>query len=376
MIIRRKPTRKTDFSILYYIMILAVLVYAMTTVQQNSVPVSVAEPDNWDVVLDTFFYERNEILLNGNTDELKPMYASNERNSRWALELETNRSKYLKAWAERQGIRFTGISSDLNIKKTRKVGRGYAFYVMVSTTYTYVYENMPEKENLFRIGTYHSLDLIPGSGEGTWVISREWYLDPFQDSLSQKAEDVEEIRAYITAQTERDFSGISEMRRKAVEYADLYAGAASDGQNGYAYNEEYPNFNSRGGDCSNYVSQSLHESGFSTGRGWNYTSNSASRSWCNAAGLQGYLVWSGRAYAVAQGSFGKVYQAAYQLVPGDVIAYVEKGKVVHMALVTGADSRGYPLVNTHTTDRYRVPWDLGWNDDDIKFILMKVNYPS
>jgi hypothetical protein len=78
---------------------------------------------------------------------------------------------------------------------------------------------------------------------------------------------------------------------------------------------------------------------------------------------------------MARGTYSQVYQTAYKLIPGDVIAFVEKGKVVHMVLVTGADSKGYPLVNTHTTDRYHVPWDLGWNDSDIKFILIKMNYP-
>ncbi|WP_443662559.1 amidase domain-containing protein, partial [Clostridium sp.] len=31
-----------------------------------------------------------------------------------------------------------------------------------------------------------------------------------------------------------------------------------------------------------------------------------------------------------------------------------------------------PLVNTHTIDRYRVPWDLGWGDKNINFYLIHV----
>ncbi len=282
----------------------------------------------------------------------------------------------MQDWAAWRCIRFTTICSDVIIKRVREVGRGYAFRILVSTSYNYVYEDQPDLINLFRIGTYHSLDLIPGSVAGSWVISREWYMDPLQDPLLEDKSNTEEVRQFITAQTQTNYSGISGSRKLALEYADRFAGAASDGENGYGYNPEYPNYNDMGGDCSNYVSQILHESGYKTGYGWNYTKNSATRSWCNAAGLQSYLVWSGKAYAIAQGNYIKVYQAAYQLAPGDAIAYIDGGRVDHMGFVAAVDSKGYPLVNTHTADRYHVPWDLGWNESDIKYILLKVNYPS
>ena len=292
------------------------------------------------------------------------------------MELELQRSKYLKDWSARQGVLFKSIESSVNIKRVRKVGRGYAFYVVVSTTYSYHYEDQPERENIFRIGTYHSLDVIPGKEEGSWMVSREWYLDPFQDSLNQKHLNSDEIKQFILSQPERDFSNMVNRRKKAVEYADRYAGAASDGQNGYEYNKKYPNYIHRGGDCSNYVSQALHESGFKTCGGWNYDKTSASHAWCNASGLKNYLVYSGKASVISKGTYSQVYKAAYKLTPGDFVAYQEKGDIVHVVIVTAADSKGYPLVNSHTTDRYHVPWDLGWNDDDIKFFLMKANYPS
>jgi hypothetical protein len=342
----------------------------------DSVYVFTDDPHDWETVLNSIFAQRDGALLSGAADSLKKMYTKGETNSYWALELEIRRAEYIKKWSERQGLKFNAISSAVQIKKVRKVGRGYAFYAVVSTTYKYSYEGQPEKENMFRIGTYHSLDLIPGSAPDTWLISREWYLDPFQDSLNQKTLEGGEIKSFVLSQADRDLTGLSTRRLKAVEYADRWAGAASDGSNGYAYNAQYPNYNSRGGDCSNYVSQILHESGFKTTFGWNYTKDSASRSWCNAAGLQSYLVYSGKAYVIAKGAYKDVYKSAFKLAPGDLIAYVEKGKVVHMAFVAGQDSKGYPLVDTHTTDRYHVPWDLGWNDSDIKFILMKADYPS
>lgn len=366
--------KRSSISIVYYMMILAVLAYALSA-PQPGVPAAADTQYDWEPVLNGIFSERNDILLTGDTDRLNAMYAPGEQNSAWALEYEIRRTTHLAAWSARQGVKFTGIRSELVIKRVRKVGRGYAFFIMASTTYTYTYEDSPEKENIFRIGTYHSLDLIPDGTENSWAISREWYLDPFQDTMNASDEETEQVRQFIASQSARDFSDISEARKKAAAYADRWAGAACGGEEGYSYNKNYPNF-SRDGDCGNYVSQCLHESGFKTVHRWNFNSSEATRSWCNADGLEGYLVWSGKAYVLAKGTYGKVYQSAFQLEPGDVVAYVQKGNVVHVAIVTGADAKGVALVNSHTTDRFHVPWDLGWNSAGNKFIFLKVNYPS
>lgn len=367
--------RKFIYTVIIYLAVLAILT-GLLSIDPDSVYVFTDDPHDWNAILGLIFAQRDGTLLSGDTASLKGMFVQGEQNSKWALELETNRANYIKEWSQRQGVKFTGIISVLDIRKVRKVGRGFAFYVIVSTTYKYSYEGQTDRENTFRIGTYHSLDLIPGSGENTWLISREWYLDPFQDSLNQKTLANDDIRNFVLSQSERDFSGLNKRRIKAVAYADRWAGAATDGTDGYSYNKDYPNYSGRGGDCSNYVSQAIHESGFRATGGWGYTKDSASRSWCNASGLESYLVYSGKAYVLAKGTYTQVYKEAYKLVPGDAIAYQEKGKVVHMAIVTGADSKGYTLVNTHTTDRFHVPWDLGWNDSDIKFFLLKMNYPS
>ena len=375
---RAAPVSKKKISgvaLLLYAALLAALT-GVLSLEADSVYVFIDDPHDWNSVLAAIFEKKDRALLSGDAEAIKSLYVPGELNSRWAAEAEIKRADYIKDWSARQGLKFTGINSTVAIKRVRKVGRGYAFFAVVSTAYTYSYEDQPEISNLFRIGTYHSIDLIPGGEENSWLISREWYLDPFQDSLNRKTLADDGIRRFVLSQSPRDLSGLSARRKKAVEYADRWAGAASGGGNGYAYNKKYPDYNGRGGDCSNYVSQILHESGFKTTYGWNYGGDSATRSWCNAAGLQGYLVYSGKARVIAKGTYNEVYKSAYKLAPGDVIAYQEKGKVVHMAFVSAQDSKGYPLVNTHTTDRYHVPWDLGWNDSDIKYILMKVNYPE
>ena len=86
------------------------------------------------------------------------------------------------------------------------------------------------------------------------------------------------------------------------------------------------------------------------------------------------MIYSGRATTIASGKYKDVLNASYKLLPGDYIAYERKGKVCHISVVTGADSKGYTLVNSHNTDRYRVPWDLGWSNSNIRFRLVRVHY--
>ena len=61
------------------------------------------------------------------------------------------------------------------------------------------------------------------------------------------------------------------------------------------------------------------------------------------------------------------------MLPGDFVAYESKGDINHISMVTGVDSKGYPLVTCHNTDRYMVPWDLGWSNPKIKFWLVRTH---
>lgn len=107
---------------------------------------------------------------------------------------------------------------------------------------------------------------------------------------------------------------------------------------------------------------------------WNVDRKGASRAWVNADGFKDYMVYSGRASVISHGSYDKVYKASYKLLPGDFVAYEKKGDVIHISMVTGADSKGYTLVTCHNTDRRQVPWDLGWSNNNIKFWLVRVHY--
>jgi len=170
-------------------------------------------------------------------------------------------------------------------------------------------------------------------------------------------------------------------RKKVVAYADKYCGAACGIGNNFKYNKNYNDYNGAGGDCTNFVSQVL---GDKEGGGMPITGSllPGISAWANADGLKKFLIGSGRGSIIKIGRFKELTSpsenlpigAVGKLQLGDLVAY-EKGlgNIDHFAVVTGFDSRGYPLVNSHTTDRYHVPWDLGWGNKNIRFFLIHIN---
>jgi hypothetical protein len=324
-----------------------------------------------DVIKRIFVFRCNSIL---EYDEqmLSLLYDKEKKYGIWAYEHEVKRMKYLHMWADKQGVKFISILPKPIIRWVKEFGEGYRLNLMVSTEYKYIYKDEPEKVNIFRIGTYHSLDIV--EKDDRWVIIREWYTDPFADSLNIGNIKAEEVKNYILSQKPKANLKLSERRKAAVEYADKYCGAAGTEETGYQYNKKYIDYNSRGGDCANFASQILYEGGkFKKNYTWNYQ-RGGSRAWVNAHAFKNYMLYSGRASKVAYGTYSQVYKASYKLLPGDIVAYEKKGKVTHISVVTGEDSKGYILVNCHNTDRYRVPWDLGWSNKGIRFWLIHVHY--
>ncbi|MBM7622820.1 amidase domain-containing protein [Sporohalobacter salinus] len=298
---------------------------------------------------------------------------SKETKARWAYEHELKRMKYLHKWSDKQGIEFKEIESQIIINRIKKKENGFSVNLSVSTEYQYVYEDTPETYNSFRTGSYHVLNLA--FREERLVIAKEWYRDPFADSLNLETIENQKVKELILSGKAKDLSDLAEKRVKALEYVDQYCGAASPPKYGFKYNAKYKNYNYQGGDCTNFISQVLYEAGgFTKNRIWNYKQGSGSKAWVNAHAFNKYMLNSGRASLIARGTYDEVLEASYKLLPGDYIAYEKKGKVAHVSIVTGIDSKGYILVSSHNADRYRVPWDLGWSNKGIKFWIVRVHY--
>lgn len=323
--------------------------------------------------LQKMFQLRNQALIEENTDMLASLYNQQVRNGLWAYEHELTKLKYLHNWSNKQGVEFIKIDSHVTVRSAKEKDNGFSVSLLVSTEYKYVYEDTPQIDNAFRIGTYHYLDLMPYEEE--WAITREWYIDPFADSLHLDEIKSNEIQQVILSEKSKDLLDLNERRVNALAYADKYVGAASLPELGFQYNSKYRNYNPEGGDCANFASQILYEGGgFKKNPTWNYEQGAGSKAWINAHAFNNYMTYSGRASTIARGTYATILKTSYELLPGDYVAYEKGGKVTHISVVTGVDSKGYILVNCHNSDRYRVPWDLGWSDKGITFWLVRVHY--
>lgn len=369
---------KTNKIIVNFIIVIILSISFISLFQWKNVLVYKANDniDNTEItkLIDDIFENRNKALLKGDLEFIESIYDTDTKYGVWAYEHEKKKIKYLHNWEKKQGVKFIDIKPKVVIRNIKENKDKYSINLLCSTEYKYIYENDPEKVNTSTIGTNHLVNLAKQEDE--WVITKEWYKDPFADSLNiNNLKKPDDIREYILSNSSKDFSDLDERRLNSIEYADKYCGTASNGEYEYKYNKKYRNYNPQGGDCANFASQILFEGGkFRKNSAWNYDSKGATRAWVNADGFKDYMIYSGRASVIAHGDYEKVYKASYNLLPGDFVAYEKKGDITHISVVTGADSKGYSLVSCHNTDRNKVPWDLGWNDKGIKFWLVRVHF--
>lgn len=116
------------------------------------------------------------------------------------------------------------------------------------------------------------------------------------------------------------------------------------------YNPAYEHFAGRGGDCANFVSQCLYAGGFPQTSGWSPSS--------------GYWAWRTCASQILYfKSYGNMisYPTEDDIRPGSPIYFNNSpnmdGFWYHVVICVGQNSAGTPVINGHTYDRYRVPWN-------------------
>ncbi|CED94373.1 Conserved protein, possibly yjcM [Romboutsia ilealis] len=327
----------------------------------------------YQLLLENLFDYRNKAILEQNEEILKELYDIEKRTGLWAYEHEVEKMKYLKNWSSKQGVTFNEIKTEVKIRKVKeKEDDLYGIICNVATDYSYSYENEKDVKNIFRIGTEHYLNVKIKDNQ--YIITKEWYTDPFADSLNLENIKSDDIRSYILSQQKPDIQ-LTQEQEKAIDYAHRYCGVSTEDEYEFKFNKEYKNFNPDGGDCANFASQIMYESGrFKKNSIWNYDNRNGTKAWVNAQGFKNYILNSGRGSLISKGSYEETYKESYNLRPGDFVAYEKGGRITHVSTVTGVDSKGYPLVTCHNTDRLLVPWDLGWSNKAIRFHLIRVHY--
>jgi len=316
-------------------------------------------------------------LKTGDYSTLNNYYDTSKPSGKYALEHEVKRAKYLKDWCNKRNIEFKDIKSTVNVRKA--IPRGNAVRLVIAESYKFNYKYKNDEVNplnSFGVGIRHTASLV--KKDGKWLILSDWYTDCFEDSLQLYTAGVNN-KLYSSKRYFKNTIGkrkIAYNRENAVAYADKYCGIAWGNSNNFKYNRKYDDYNGAGGDCTNFISQVLGDiegGAMRTNGEW----HPGTRAWSNADGLKNYLLYSGRGSVIKVGTFDELTASVpndevfSKLKIGDLIAYEKgRGNIDHFAVVTGFDSHNHPLVNSHTTDRYHVPWDLGWGNKNIRFFLI------
>lgn len=311
-------------------------------------------------------------------------YETSETLGLWAQIHERERLDYIQQWASKRGVLFTEAVSSLSIPWCRLEGNIAELVVNETLQLGYVYPGDPTV-NRFGTGSRHWLKLV--CRDNKWLILQDFYTDGLGDNFQTPNPTPADGPAML-GQPEKTAAAKNSTvfdRAGAVRYADKYAGLAWGAGNNNSYNPNYRDFNDRGGDCANYVSQCLadQEGGKMAMDGlWYYDrqENDGSQSWVRAESFGDWLLYSGRGRRLARGTFPELNQpgsefprgASRELAPGDIIGYGKMGYSRHLAIVVGTDSQGYPLVNAHNVDRYHCPWDMGYDKATV-FHLYQVN---
>ena len=324
-------------------------------------------------LVENIFLNRNSAILTRDCEGLKVFYDLDKNVGKWAYENEVTKTKYFTNWCEKQCVSFTKINSIIKVSKVKEIEKDvYNVICYACTKFCYSYEDEPNIENYFKLGTCHYINLKKDNDK--YIIIKEWYTDPLADSLDLNNIECTEIKSTILSHKKPDFT-IDERTQRAIDYAHEYCGISDNEEHLFKYNKDYKNFNPDGGDCANFASQIMFEGGgFKKNNVWNYYNKSATGAWINAQSFKNYLINSGRGSYIAKGYYCDTYKDSFNLRPGDIVAYEKKGRITHVSTVTGLDSKGYPLVTCHNTDRMLVPYDLGWSNSNIKFHFIDVHY--
>ncbi|MEF2967157.1 amidase domain-containing protein [Paenibacillus sp. M1] len=337
--------------------------------------------DEVEVYLKHVFDKRADVLVNQKISDLEADYLTN-KVSRNALFNEFRRVKYINTWAAIRAIKLIDADSEIRIVRTKVTDETAVVSIVQSLKISYDYLNEIVPVQSFGIGTRHFITLKKSEGE--WKIAREWYLDPLDENPDKIAETKTGVAPSV--KTKVDWDGGKKFNRKqAVAYANKYAGLAWGAGNNRRYNQYYLDYTSRGGDCTNFASQVIGDKkggGLPMTSNWRYGKHSGgTQYWVRTDSFSYFLTRSGYGKLVGKGDFQHIVEptkehpqgAIARLLPGDLVGYIIDGNDVdHFSVIVGFDDYGYPLVNSHTADRYRVPFDLGW-DRYTKYVLIHIN---
>lgn len=324
--------------------------------------------------------QEDQATIRGSQETLGSVFLKNSPSARTAYQKALSRMAYLTDWSLARKIQWDDVRVHVRIDHMHWVN-STEVRVAAADQAEYLYHHLVGNSNpvSFGLGVYHQYTFKEINGH--WFIQSDSFIDPLNQDTRLKGAAVPAV-IQVKPEHRRAVPPNSGAAR-AIRFAETYCGAAPGCGNANRYHPDYADFNRHGGDCSNFISQVLYAGGFPETKRWAWDSESeGTHAWINATRLAQYLQKSGRADLYAAGTLPAVIQPGddgesplSRIRPGDLIGYFESSRVVHFAVVVGLDTDGYPVVVSHSADRYRVPWDLGW-DRTTRYLLFHIHYPT
>ncbi|MMZ59690.1 putative amidase domain protein [compost metagenome] len=361
---------------------LCVVILVISGFSSNESVVSAREAKPQEEIesfLKAAFDKRAKALIDQNIQALAVDYLPNKWSNN-AYSNEKRRTHYVNVWSSKRLIRLVKAESEIRLIRVKINEERATVSLVQSLKVSYDYLNRMIPVQSFGVGTRHFMTLE--KKDGKWLISREWYLDPLDENVDKIAEISGGSLPFVKSNP-KITEGKRFNRQQALAYANKYAGAAWGAGNNHRYNQNYLDYTSRGGDCTNFASQVIGDKkagGLPMTHVWRSAKSGGTQSWVRTDSFSHFILNSGYGKLVSKGDFQHIVSptkenpngAVSQLLPGDLIGYIIEGNDVdHFSVIVGHDDYGYPLVNSHTADRYRVPFDLGW-DKYTKYLLIHI----
>lgn len=316
---------------------------------------------SWMNTLKGYFSMLNQLEIEGDVRELECFYGGNLEGVKEMERIQRGRDNL--NYRNAKPIKCKTVIKNIKILSENKEQIDVILHNYFWKLYRIDHHFMEQEDE-----TTHHISLKEKSGD--WYIASDSVLAKDQLPNSNRLPETE-ATSLLEDPEGTSYSqwldGLRDYNRAKVKrYAELWWNR---------YNPAYPKFEV---DCTNYVSQCLHEGGLwleKTGqrnKGWWVQGKSNwSYSWSVAHSLMNYLLGANTKLPVK----GQLKDTADELMIGDVICYDwdGNGNYQHNTVVVARDPNGMPLVNAHTVNSRHRYWDYrdshAWtNNTKYKFI--------
>lgn len=321
--------------------------------------VTASTADAFGRVADAVFTDRTAALLDGAPTARTALKATTAgiRVSDTLVHAENTAVSSLHGTRSRLaalGEAYSAADTRVAVNRTRVTGQRATAWVTETTTLTYRRIRGDEPPTTgFRA---HHVLTFAARPDGTWKLTGERSTDKGPRQVNEP----------VTTTSRRTTMAAVDAPRAAITYpAPANAKTLTGGPYDYAamatyaetywknYNPAYRSFNSVGGDCTNYVSQSLKAGGWAPVTSsdedygtWNYGATTQTDTWVGVNELSWFTQTARRSTPLAN---------VYQMDVGDVMQmdFDKDGSKDHSMITSYRSATGVPYVTYHDIDTYR-----------------------